>query len=356
MSDFGLLRQRYPLAAAAVILMFVWSGIMVLTGMVQVGMEAPLLGTWNIAVAIAYIFIGIGLLQRRPWAWHWGVWTNGINAVLSLVNLVFGGVPIAGLLLVAEVLILVFLVRSRDGFIPGVASGQAEAAGQKQPGASVTPTPAPPISPSPRTDAVRERGVSSKAAVPKGVFHAAKWIGLAVGCIVVAVLATGAIYSIQHGGRAKTSSAGSAMPVAAQASRTSSMSFAEFDAKFGRTLVDLPHQHRMTSNQRESARRDISGTRVTWEGIVGDVRGNKVLIRHRLVTQTNEVTLIVASGTVSTLNRGDRVRYSGVVSGFGSPYPYQLSDGSISSSRALTSQERTDFLIETEEAVQAKLD
>jgi len=110
--------QTQPLVGTAAILTFAWAGIMVLVAMAQIGDQSPILGAWNVLVAVVYVLIGVGLLQRKAAALDWGVWSNVLNAGFSIFQIVTEQIPLLALLLILEVLIVVFLVMSRKAFPP----------------------------------------------------------------------------------------------------------------------------------------------------------------------------------------------------------------------------------------------
>lgn len=142
------------------------------------------------------------------------------------------------------------------------------------------------------------------------------------------------------------------------------LSFVEFDSKFGAGagggILDLPNVEaaNRTTSQTKTMQDGYKGKRANWQGIVLDVRGNEVLVGHRLATKSNEVALVLAEqdrSKAETVQKGDLIEYSGVVNNFGSPYPYTLIEGTITSQRYLGQEERTKFLGDTEMAVSREM-
>jgi hypothetical protein len=128
-SGFGNLSvvlKVHPLVGTAGILQFVWAGLMLLIGMIQIGNSNGLLGAWNILVAAAYIVIGIGLIQGRTWAWSWAIGSNMLNALTGIYQIVTEQIWLLGLLLIVEVLVIIFMWVERDLFSkPRAASAPA---------------------------------------------------------------------------------------------------------------------------------------------------------------------------------------------------------------------------------------
>lgn len=104
------------LLTTAAVLSFVWGGLMVLIAMFQIGNGTAGLGMWNLLASGLYVAIGIGILQRKRKAYQWGIGSNVLNAVFGLVQIVSEHVPIMGLFLILEGLIVAFLVIERRHF------------------------------------------------------------------------------------------------------------------------------------------------------------------------------------------------------------------------------------------------
>jgi len=107
----------------AAVLSFVWAGLMTLVAMLQLAAANVVnngntsLGAWNMLIAVVYVLIGMGLLQRKAIAYNWGLVTNGINCVLGLWQILSYGLPLLVPLWILQVLIIVFLVMGRRGIV-----------------------------------------------------------------------------------------------------------------------------------------------------------------------------------------------------------------------------------------------
>jgi hypothetical protein len=339
----------HPLIGAAIILHFVWAGLMVLIGMIQIASDGPGLGAWNILIAAAYVVIGIGLVRGKFWGWNVGIVTNLLNAIMGIYQILTQQAWLLGLLLILEILIIVFLWMER-GLFPKPQTASAAA------GASQSPKPTKPATPWNRflrggvlgmiderfttvSDAQIQISGNTKAEKTKRVLLLAGGGILGFAVLIGIVIALPGLTSNHR-------SAGSS-PGASSSSDDSApaMNFAEFDAKFGQSatalVLGLPGgSDNMTTAQVESSRKEVMGRKIHGEGVVIDVVGNQVLIKHRLFTTTNEVALIVRDSDIPVLNKGDIVEYTGGVAGFGSPYPFTLSNGVIVNSRSASGDEQ----------------
>jgi hypothetical protein len=124
----------HPLVGTAAILHFVWAVVMLVIGMIQVANDSALLGLWNIAVAAAYVVIGIGIIRGRHWSYTWGVASNVLNGLSGIIQIAAHGVPIMAALLILEVLNVIFLVRNRRLFpVPIRADGPGQHTGDSTP-------------------------------------------------------------------------------------------------------------------------------------------------------------------------------------------------------------------------------
>lgn len=108
--------QSQPAVACAVVLLFLWAGLMGLVGLAQVAGGIGALGLWNVLIAAAYVVIGIGVMRGRNWGYGWAVVSNFLNALFSLVQVVVQSNPIMLMLLVIEVAIIILLLKNRSLF------------------------------------------------------------------------------------------------------------------------------------------------------------------------------------------------------------------------------------------------
>ena len=103
------------LAICAGIASFVWSAIMLVVVLYQMGLAVTsqnekfaALGLWNGLIVFLYIGIGIGILLNKRWAWDWGVGSNMLNMLFGIYQLT-QGVLVSALLLPVELFILIAL-------------------------------------------------------------------------------------------------------------------------------------------------------------------------------------------------------------------------------------------------------
>ena len=83
-------------------------------------------GAWNMAIAVVYVVIGVGLIRRRPAALSWGIGTNVLNGIGDVIrifsNLGSEGdsavVVAMGVFVALEIGILIALVCARNQFEP----------------------------------------------------------------------------------------------------------------------------------------------------------------------------------------------------------------------------------------------
>jgi hypothetical protein len=84
------------------------------------------------------------------------------------------------------------------------------------------------------------------------------------------------------------------------------------------------------------------GRTVVWTGVVLDVRDGQVLVEMRRSSLKNEAALMVAwwdRWKLDGVNRGDLIEFTGMLGGFGDPYPYAISHGTIRSTRPVSQDE-----------------
>jgi hypothetical protein len=341
--------SAHPLTGTATVLHFVWAGLMLLIGMIQIGNDSAGLGAWNILIAAAYVVIGIGLIRGKFWGWNCGIVTNLLNAIMGIYQIVTQQVWLMGLLLIVEILIIVFLWMERSLFpkpqtVPTVA-------GASQP--SKTTKTATPWNRFLRggvlgmiderfttvSDAQVQISGNTKAQKTKRVLL------LAGGGVLGFAVFIGIVIALPDLTSNHTSTSSNSGVPSSSSDSAPSMTFAELDGQFGQSATALVlgvpgGSDNMTSAQLESARKEIMGRKIHGQGVVIDVVDNQVLIKHRFFTQTNEVALIVRDSSISTLNKGDIVEYTGIVAGFGSPYPFTLNNGVITNSKSASSDEQ----------------
>ena len=70
---------------------------------------------WNLLIVVLHVAIGIGIVQKKLWAYNWGVGTGVINVILTFINVLFGAcimVPLIPL----DALMVVFLYMAKSDF------------------------------------------------------------------------------------------------------------------------------------------------------------------------------------------------------------------------------------------------
>lgn len=126
----------------AAVLCFVWAAIMgavvcaqmTLGTVLQSNRDVQVLAIWNGLVAVAYVFIGYGVLKRFRNAFEWAVGSNALNAAVGLYQLFAMHAYATIVFLPIEIAIVVILVVNRGGFVdPHLAQG----IGRRGPGRTV---------------------------------------------------------------------------------------------------------------------------------------------------------------------------------------------------------------------------
>lgn len=134
------------------------------------------------------------------------------------------------------------------------------------------------------------------------------------------------------------------LPATHELPPVSSITFPEFDSKFS-------EWSQTTDVQKQRLIEQYKGKRVRWEGIIENVNDDCVFIRHKATTLTDDVILRVMDSDkpkLASLNKGDLLTYEGTIEDFGTVLDHDLHDGQIVSTRTLSPDERTTWLMKSE--------
>lgn len=115
------------------------------------------------------------------------------------------------------------------------------------------------------------------------------------------------------------------------------IAYTDLDSRFGFGTMNKPSQFGKTSEQLKEESAGLLNTGVSWKGVISDVRDGQILVEMRQTSMSNEVVLLPGwwdEWRVSTLNRGDLIEFDGVLAGFGDPYPYAITHGTIRAARS----------------------
>lgn len=74
-----------------------------------------LTAVWNMLIVVLHVVIGVGVLQRKRWAYNWGIGTGTINAGLTVINVCMGACLLVPLLPL-DIMMAVFLYMAKSEF------------------------------------------------------------------------------------------------------------------------------------------------------------------------------------------------------------------------------------------------
>lgn len=78
--------------------------------------ETLALSAWNTAVAVAYFFLGSGVLGKKAWAWNWGIGTSALNSIWGLYQLLCQHIMVQAFFVVLDAVVLVVLYTNKAVF------------------------------------------------------------------------------------------------------------------------------------------------------------------------------------------------------------------------------------------------
>jgi len=106
------------------ILMIIYGGLFgVITllqfayGLILESIEYFALAAWNLIFTIASIFIGIGIMKNKYWAYNWGIGTAVINAIWGAVQLFGQNIVIQAFFVPINIAIIILLSVNKNVFL-----------------------------------------------------------------------------------------------------------------------------------------------------------------------------------------------------------------------------------------------